>query len=53
MPPAVRFISFSPTRRPEPATQPVHFANMALLDLVVEAAETVGWDELAAEPELN
>ena len=25
-------VSFSPTRRPSADTQPVHFANMALLD---------------------
>ena len=32
----VRFTSFSPARRPGAVTQAVYFANMALLDLVVE-----------------
>ena len=31
-PPVVRFTSFSPARRPGAVTQPVHFANLALLD---------------------
>ena len=65
-PPAVRFTSFSPARRPSAVTQPVYFANMALLDrracrMVAESvglagpalASGPGWKQPCLRPRLE
>ena len=50
-------VSFSPTRRPSAVTQPVYFANLALLDRragrMVAASGGPGWKQPCLRPRLE